>query len=66
MNQIVEHFDAHFESDFKPLMLASDFAVSVNEHSNLISKHVFNAHSEANRRYSGCSLLNGDQLRFSG
>lgn len=66
MNLIPEHFDAHFEAELKPLMLASDFAVSVADHAALITKHVKLAHAEAARRYSGCSLLNGDQLRFAG
>ena len=47
-------------------MLASDFAVSIEEHGSLITRIVQAAHQEAVRRYSGCSLLNGDQVRFPG
>ena len=47
-------------------MLRTDFAVNLTINAAEIEKIILDAHAEANRRYSGCSLLNGDQVRFPG
>jgi len=66
MNLIPEHFEARFEHDYKLFMLSSDFAVSLAAHSTQITNFIMQAHQEANRRFGGRSLLNGDQVRFPG
>lgn len=64
MNQIPEHFAAHYETNYKLFMLRADFAVNLTLNAAEIEKIILDAHAEAARRYSGCSLLNGDQVRF--
>jgi len=66
MNQIPEHFAAHYNSNYKFLMLRSDFAVNLSINASEIERIILEAHAEAKRRYSGCSILNGDQLKFPG
>jgi hypothetical protein len=41
-------------------MLRADFAINLAQHAEQIEKIILDAHSEAKRRYSGCSFLNGD------
>ena len=66
MNQIPEHFAAHYESKYKFLMLRTNFTVSLSQNATEIAQIIHDAHAEATRRYSGCSLLNGDQVKFPG
>ena len=64
MNQVKEHFDARYESQYKLFMLKNNFSISLLHHSQEIEQFIMEAHNEANRRYSGMSLLHGDQVRL--
>lgn len=57
MNHVKEHFDARYESTYKLFMLKNNFSVSLLHHSREIEQFILEAHNEANRRYSGISLL---------
>lgn len=66
MNNILEHFTAHYETEYKNFMLQTDFVITLSTHSEHIKQFVSAAHSEAVRRFGGRSLLNGDQVKFPG
>jgi len=46
LNLIPEHFDAAY-ADLASLMMATDFALSLETYSEIISSHVLRAHQEA-------------------
>ena len=64
INQVKEHFDARYESTYKLFMLRNNFSVSLAQHSGEIESFILEAHNEATRRYSGMSVLQGDQVRM--
>lgn len=47
-------------------MVQHDFKVSLAQHNKQIQDMILAAHQEALRKNSGCSLLNGDQVRLPG
>jgi len=64
MNQIKEHFDARYDSQYKLFMLRNNFSVSLAANGKELEQFILEANAEATRRYSSMSLLHGDQVRF--